>query len=231
VNPAQISLDNEAIMDYAALLTDDIIVAARIATDSSEQNVDYVSEHPELMRSEYGVLDVKSKEWIRIPILVSSIVASDTVNQGNLLAMVVRKGYTIELVLNGAYRWRKLQEMRPYLVKNVYDALTYELAAVTNLHHTEAGKSRPIGDSYFDDDRYYKDPNVPFFVQDVTDEAIKRAEVFIRSHRDTNYTREQLLDYVTGGMTWNTIVPKLKASDRAQVLKAAYSALVDAGLV
>lgn len=230
MNHAQIPLDDEAIMDYAALLADDIVAAARMATDSHEQEVDYVSEHPELVRSEYGVPDVRSKEWIRVPVLVSSIVASDTVNQGDLLAAVVRKGRAIELVLNGAYRWRKLQEMRPHLVKAVYDALTRELAAVADSRHRGVGEPRPAGDGYLDDDRYYDDPDVPTLVRDVTDEAVRRAEAFVRSRHGVNYTREQLLDYVAGGPTWSVSVPRLKASDRARVLKAAYSALVDAGL-
>ncbi len=233
-----IPLDKEAIMDYAALLADDIIVAARQVTDSDEQEVDYVSEHPELVVSEYGVNDVKTKEWIETRIIVSSIVGSDTINDGELVidAMLHRGiagDMTIELVLNGAYRWRKLVELRDYLVRAVYDALLHELTHLADYRYRD-GKEHSYrnDDGSLDDDRYYSDKfEVTAFVQEVTDEAVKRAEDFTRARRDKNYTREQLLDYVANGKNWKDRVPKLKPSDRARVLKAAYSALVDAGLI
>lgn len=232
-----IPLDKEAIMDYAALLTDDIIVAAQQVTDSPEQEVDYVSEHPELVRSEYGVSDVKTKEWIPVKILISSIVASDTINDGDLVADAtttnVAGEYTVEIVLNGAYRWRKLKELRDYLVKAVYDNLIHELTHVADFKYRDGEEhSYHNDDGSIDDDRYYSDKfEVTAFVQEVTDEAIKRAEQFTRSHRDVNYTRDQLLDYVSNGPTWRDRVPNLRPSDRSRVLKAVYSAMVDAGLI
>lgn len=233
-----VPLDKEAIMDYAALLTDDIILAARQVTDSDEQEVDYVSEHPELVVSEYGVNDVKTKEWIEATVVVSSIVASDTINDGELIVdAMLHRGITgdmtIELVLNGAYRWRKLQELRDYLVKAVYEALIHELTHLADYRYRD-GKEHPYHkqDGSLDDDRYYSDKfEVTAFVQEVTDEAVARAEQFVRSHRDVNYTRDQLLDYVSAGKNWKDRVPKLKPTDRARVLKAVYSAMVDAGLV
>lgn len=232
-----IPLDKEAIMDYASLLADDIISAAQQVTDSPEQEVDYVSEHPELVRSEYGVSDVKTKEWIPVDILVSSLVASETINDGELIADAMLhpnngKPY-IELVLNGAYRWRKLKELRHYLIKAVYDSLIHELTHVADFRYRDGKDHSYKGiDGSIDDDRYYSDRfEVTAFVQEVTDEAVRRAEQFVRSHRDVNYTRDQLLDYVSKGPSYKDRVSKLKPSGRARVLKAVYSALVDAGLV
>lgn len=233
-----VPLDKEALMDYAALLADDIIVAARDVTNSSVQEVDYVSEHEELVRSEYGINDVKTKEWIPADIVVSSLVDSDTINDGELIvgAMLHRTitgDAVIELILNGAYRWRKLQELRYYLVKAVYDALLHELTHLADYRYRDnKNHSYHNEDGTIDDDRYYSDRfEVTAFVQEVTDEAIQRAEQYVRSHRDTNYTRDQLLDYVSSGKIWKDRVPKLRPSDRARVLKAVYSALVDAGLL
>lgn len=233
-----IPLDKEAIMDYAALLADDIIVAAQQVTDSPEQEVDYVSEHDELVESEYGVNDVRTKEWIPVQIIVSSIVASDTVNDGELIvdARMNRSiigDYVIELVLNGAYRWRKLKELRDYLVKAVYENLIHELTHVADYQYRD-GKNHSYHkqDGSIDDDRYYSDKfEVTAFVQEVTDEAVRRAEQFTRARRGQNYTREQLLDYIEKGPSYKDRVPQLKPSDRARVLKAVYTALVDAGLV
>ena len=233
-----IPLDKEAIMDYAGLLADDIIVAAQQVTDSPEQEVDYVSEHPELVTSEYGVNDVRTKEWIPVQIVVSSIVASDTINDGELIADAMMNRsilgeFFIELVLNGAYRWRKLKELRPYLVKAVYDSLIHELTHVADYKYRD-GKEHSYHneDGSIDDDKYYSDRfEVTAFVQEVTDEAVRRAEEFTRARRGENYTRDQLLDYVYKGKTWKDRVPQLKPSDRARVMKAAYSAMVDAGLV
>ena len=233
-----VPLEKEAIMDYAALLTDDIIVAARQVTNEDEQEVDYVSEHPELVVSDYGVNDVKTKEWIPCTVVVSSIVASETINDGDLIAdaMLHRDivgDMTIELVLNGAYRWRKLLELRDNLVRAVYEALIHELTHLAD-HKYRDGKEHAYHkqDGSLDDDRYYSDKfEVTAFVQEITDEAVARAEQYVRSNRGKNYTRDQLLDHVSAGKNWKDRVPKLKASDRARVMKAVYSALVDAGLI
>ncbi len=232
-----VPLDKEAIMDYAALLADDIIVSARRVTDEDEQEVDYVSEHAELVVSDYGVSDVKTKEWIPCTVVVSSVVASETVNDGDLIvdAMLHRDtvgDMTIELVLNGAYRWRKLHELRDYLVRAVYEALIHELTHLADYRYRDGKEhSYRAQDGSLDDDRYYSDRfEVTAFVQEITDEAVKRAEEFSRARRGENYTRQQMLDYVADGRNWKDRVPKLKASDRARVLKAVYSALVDAGL-
>lgn len=232
-----VPLDKDAIMDYAALLADDIITRAQEVTKG--QDVDYVSEHPELLRSEYGVNDVKTKEWIPVDILVSSLVGSEYVNQGDLVldAMVHLDGNPpyIEIVINGAYRWRMLQQVRYQLVKDVYDSLIHELTHVADMRYRDG---RPEQHAYrtqdgdFDMGKYHGDRfEVTAFVQEVTDEAIQRAEQFVRSHRGENYTRQQLLDYIANGRMYKVRVSNVKPSDKARLLKAVYSALVDAGLV
>lgn len=232
-----IPLDEESIMDYAALLADDIIVAAQEVTDSPAQSADYVSEHPTLVRSFYGVNDVRTKAWIPVPINVSSIVGSDTINTGDLLVAAAADfdngKPSVEIVLNGAYRWRKLAELRDHLVKAVYDSLVRELSRVADQEYRD-GTEDPYHDQdpYLDDDRYYSDKfDVGAFVKEVTDEAVQRAEDFVRGHRNKNYTRDQLLAHVAKGPTWEASLPKLRPTVRAGVLKAVYSALVDAGLV
>lgn len=226
-------------MDYASLLADDIIVRAQEVTDSEEQDIDYVSEHPELVVSEYGVNDVKTKEWIPVRVVVSSLIGSETVNDGPLFndAMVHADAMPpyIEIVLNGAYRWRKLKELRYQLVKDLYSCLIHELTHVADLRYRDGDLEKhayknSAGD--FDDDKYYSDKfEVTAFVQEVCDESLRRAEDFVRSHRNENYTRAQLIDYVSAGRTWKERVVHLRPSDRARIMKAVYSTLVDAGLI
>jgi hypothetical protein len=226
-------------MDYAGLLADDIVARAQEVTDSQEQDVDYVSEHPELVVSEYGVNDVRTKEWIPVKIVVSSLVVSEYVNDGPLFAdaMVHRDAMPpyIEVVLNGAYRWRKLKELRYQLVKDLYTTLLHELTHISDLRyrdgHPEKHSYRDAGGD-IDDDKYYSDKfEVTAFVQEVCDEALQRAEDFVRSHRNENYTRTQLIDYVSSGRTWKQRVGNMRPTDQARVMKAVYSTLVDAGLI
>lgn len=232
-------IDKPAVMDYVEMLADDIVVAARDAT--AEHDNDYIDDNDLLLESEFGVADVKTKAWRTFPVIVRSIVKSEKINQGPLVvgagAGDVDGQFIIEIVIEGAYTWQKLKELRYHFVKELYAAMLHELthAADHAYDNATAQLGRPpymAKDGSIDDAEYWNDPReLRAFIQEVVEEALARAETFMRSRYGENVTREQVLEYVYGGKTWKQVSEHTNERNRAKILKAVYTALVDAGWI
>ncbi len=232
-------IDKPAVMDYVEMLADDIVVAARDAT-AQHDNV-YIDDNDVLLESEFGVADVKTKAWRKFPVIVRSVVDSEKVNQGKLVigagAGDVDGQFIIEIIIEGAYTWQKLKELRQYLVKDLYTALLHELTHAAD--HAYDNKTSRLGrppymskDGAIDDVEYWNDPReLRAFLQEVVEESLARAETFARSHRNENVTREQVLEYVYNGEMWKQTAKFMNERNRAKILKAVYTALVDAGWI
>jgi len=193
-------------MDYAGLLADDVI--ARSEDVASKQEFGgVIDDHTELLRSSYGVNDPNTDEWIEVPVIVSS----EATEGGLIIASMVNENpINIEVVVNGSKAWSQLRDDRDAFVKQLFACLMRELTTV-------------VEDQRVDD--------VDDFVQDFTDEALARAEVFKKSQRHGAPTRDMMLDYVRAGESFVRRLPLMKPRDRAKALKAVYSALMDAGLI
>jgi len=232
-------IDKLAVRDYAEMLTDDIVEAAREAT--IEHDNDYIDDNELLLESEFGVADVKTKAWRTFPVIVRSIVNSEKINQGQLLvgagAGVVDGRFIVEIVIEGAYTWQKLKELRYHFVNDLYTALLHELTHAAD--HAYDNKTSQLGrppymskDGEIDDVEYWNDPReLRAFLQEVVEESLARAETFTRSHRGENITREQVLEYVYNGKMWKQTAKFMNERNRAKILKAVYTALVDAGWI
>jgi hypothetical protein len=181
-----------------------------------------------LLESNFTVADVESRTWKTFPVIVRSIVHSEQVNQG---ALILDSSYSeevdgslfVEIVINGAYTWQKLKELRSNLVNDVYTSLLRELSSVFSsaMPHEESN-----------DVEFWEDPsNVMAILQEVVEEALVRAESYARSQRHKNVTRVQVLDHVHAGDTWKRALEFTNERNRAKILKAAYAALVDAGWI
>ncbi len=189
-------------MDYAGLLADDIIACVEEAAGDDEygQPVD----HAELLRSSYGVEAAGSGEWVDVGIVVSSEVKD---GGKTVLASMVRAPRSVEIVVNGAYKWAELLAEREAFVRALYACLERELTSIAEDH-------RPADEQH----------------QDAADEALARAESFKQSQRNGSPTREMMLDYVRSGEAFKRLAD-LGVRERAKALKAVFSTLVDAGLV
>jgi hypothetical protein len=232
-------LDKPAVQDYAEMLADDIFEAAREVTTAHDG--DYIDDNEVLLESEFGVADVKTKEWRTFPVIVRSIVNSDKINQGPLVvgagAGEVDGRFIVEIVIEGAYTWQKLKELRYHFVRDLYTALLHELthAADHAYDNATAQAGRPpymAKDGTIDDAEYWNDPReIRAFLQEVVEEVLARAETFMRSHRGENVTRDQVLEYVYAGKAWKQTAEYMNERNRAKILKAVYTALVDAGWI
>ncbi len=232
-------IDKPALHDYTEMLTYDILEAAREAQTAHDG--DYIDDVDVLLESEFGVADVKTKAWKTFPVIVRSVVQSEKINQGALVigagAGEVDGRFIVEIVIEGAYTWQKLKELRYYLVKDLYTALLHELThAADHAYDNEtAALGRPpymAKDGTLDDAEYWNDPReIRAFLQEVVDEALARAETFVRTHRGDNFTRDQVLEYVYGGKMWKQTAEFMNERNRAKILKAVYTALVDAGWI
>jgi hypothetical protein len=230
-------LDKEAVKDYAEMLVDDILVQVRDLSSSSE--TDFIDDHDEVLRSEFGVADVKTKQWKKFPVIVRSIVNDEKINHGSLLvgagAGVFEGEFIVEIVINGAYTWQKLKELRSYLIKDIYIALLHELthAADHVYDRVTAREGKPkyfAPDGQLNDEEYWNDPReIRAFLQEAVEEALVRAENYVRDHRGKNFTRDQVLDYVHKGEIWKQIQSHMNERNRAKILKAVYAALMDSG--
>lgn len=222
-------------MDYAELLADDIISAAKYVM--RQQELGCLDDHAKLVRSDYGVNDVKTKEWIEIPVLISSEWDGGQINDGTLIVGAMLGKYeagnmAIELVVNGAYTWSKLKELRSYLVKSVYENLIHELTHLADYAYRDGKEhlSKKPSDAEYYGDKF----EMTAFIQELTDEALARAESYTKANRPAGgkkheLTRDMMLDHVYAGKIWRDRVPNMQPRDRAKVLKVVYSALVDAG--
>ena len=206
--PTPIVLDREAIVDYAKLLADDVI--ARAEEVSSEQELDQIDEHAELLTSSYGVSDPVTKRWIEVPIVVRTEFSSLTPNSGDLIvtSMVHEDGDrpTVEIVVNGAYQWSKLRDLRDRFIQGLFKILMRELPIAAEMREEK------------------KSP----FMQNIADEAVARAKSL--THEQRSPTREMVLAHVRDGKFFKSMA-NMKLRERAKALKAVYSSLVDAGLV
>jgi hypothetical protein len=232
-------IDKPAVMDYVEMLADDILVAAREATDEHEN--DYIDDNDVLLESEFKVVDVKTKAWRTFPVIVRSIVNSEKINQGPLVvgagAGDVDGQFIVEIVIEGAYTWQKLKELRQHFVKELYTTLLHELTHAAD--HAYDNKTSQLGrppymakDGVIDDVEYWNDPReLRAFLQEVVEESLARAETFVRAHRKENITREQVLEYVYEGKMWKQTAKFMNERNRAKILKAVYAALVDAGWI
>lgn len=228
-------IDKLALRDYVEMLSDDIFTSAREITNLN--NTEYIDENDVLLESEFGVADVKTKEWITFPVIVRSIVDNEKVNQGPLLlgagAGLVDGRFIVELIVNGAYTWQKLKELRYDFVDKAFSLLLHELTHAAD--HAYDAKGIQLGrpsymspEGEIDDEQYWNDPReVKAFIQEAVEEALVRAEQFSRMHYKENVTRDQVLDYVYEGELWKQFAKYMNERNRAKLLKAVYAALVD----
>jgi len=195
-------------MDFCGLLADDIVTCAKELADN--EAVVQIGDQAFLLKSGSGVCDLATGEWIEVPIVVRSQ-GSLELNVGKLIvtSMVHEDSGTpvIEIVVNGGYQWGKLQELRDKFVNELYMCLMRELETVPKLKlETE-------------------EDNI---VDQVADEAIARGRSFSKNERAP--TRDMILDNVSEGPFFRECMLTLGVRERAAVLKAVYSALVDVGL-
>ena len=196
-------LDKEAVMDYAGLLADDIITCVEEASGDDEYG--QAVDHAALLRSSYGVEAAGSDEWVDVDVLVSSEVKD---GGKTVLASMVRAPRSVEIVVNGAYKWAELLSERESFVRALYACLERELASIAEDHRKADGEQH----------------------QDVADEALARAESFKQSQRNGSPTREMMLDYVRAGEAFKRLAD-VGVRERAAALKTVFSTLVDVGLV
>lgn len=196
-------------MDFAGLLADDIVVCAKEL--AGDEAVVQIGDQAVVLNSSTGVSDLATGKWTEVPIIVRAL-GSTGLNVGRLIvtSMVHEdEGATsIEIVVNGGYQWSKLQELREKFVKDLYACLMRELETVPKL--------TPVSE----------EDNL---VSHVADEAVARARSFTRKERAS--TRDMVLDDVYEGPFFMECMLALSLRERAAVLRAVYSALVDAGLV
>lgn len=196
-------LDKEALMDYAGLLADDII--ACVEGTAEDEQFGQPEDHPELLRSSYGVNAAGSDERVDVAVVVSS-----ELKEGGkpIVASMVRAPATVEVVVNSAHGWDQLLAERESFVRSLYACLERELTSIAEDHREDEGAS----------------------YQDFADEALARAEDFKRKHRNGSPTRDMMLDHVHSGEAFKNLLG-LGTRERAKALKSVYSTLVDAGLV
>ncbi len=195
--------NSDVLTDYVALLVDDVLnIAVEVV---KKDNSWYLDERSELLRSSFNLVEADTE----VNIVVSSEIASDNPNSGPLIVRCRIVHGEIEIVINGAYQPTVLKTKRSQLIDNFRGLLSKSFDAIMSSK----------------DQKSLSEP-----VQDVVDEALARAESFIASNQG-KHTREQLLDHIHSGSRWQLAVTDLDSRSLANVFKAAYSAIVDAGLL
>lgn len=192
--------DQDVIADYASLLAGDVAACAK-----GSASVGPLGDQPELLRSSFGFFAGEGAgDWVDVDLVVSS----EAGGGGNLVSRVeITDDDGARLVLNGDRSAAELEAGAQALAGEI-------LRALTRVERLLSGVSERA------------EPSV---VQAVTDEALATAERFKLGRVGGNPSREQLMDAVRSGRAW-VASERLRPRDRAEVVKAALSALVDAGL-
>ncbi len=224
-------IDKIALLDYTKLLVNDIIASTRDITRL--KNSEFIDDNDLILKSDFVVADVKTKISKKIPIIVRSVVTNEEVNQGSFI--VDSNVYSdhndaiVEIIIEGAYTWQKLNELRFQLQQELYSTL---LSVLTDaIEHTH-NSSYYLEDVFVDDEDYWNDSSkLTNFTEEIVEEVLARAETFVRSKYKKNITRDQILDYVYAGNLWQKASHFMNERTHAKILKAAYTALVDAGWI
>lgn len=226
-------VDELALQDYTEMLADEILEAAREATTA--HNSQYIDDNEVLLESNFGVADIQAKAWTNFPIIIRSAVNSEKIDNGPLIvsanAQIVDERCVVEIVIEGAYTWQKLNELREQLTEDLYTVLLHELTKAADYVYSDELQLNLPNESIYDAE-YWNDPQeLDFFLHEVTEEALVRAETFMRSNDRKNITRDQILDYVSNGSYWKQIENFMNERNHAKILKTAYTALIDAGWI
>jgi hypothetical protein len=226
-------VDKLSVLKFSEILSDEILETAREITTLHKDK--YINDNFVLLESKFAYFDIKTKTEIKFPIIVRSIVHSLEIDRGNLILGSdvddIEEKITIEIVINGAYTWQKLKELRLNLINELNRVLLTEL-----MHAIQIFFERKDLTFYTIDKKNCEDVdfiNSPDVVQNLLDEileeALVRAESFSRQNLKINFTRDQVLDYVYNGEIWKQSVHHMNERNHAKMIKIVLSALVDAG--